>query len=136
MSVHAIQSFPKASTRQSSRSELGMSGSFSDRFRSKLVDFSGLVAFLRAEHPNKTAEAVEARCGVPATTVRKWMSGETNPNGKALVLLMLEYGPEAFASCVRCAPDWAKAAVRAEMTRKLESEIVERERQIADLSRA
>jgi hypothetical protein len=119
--------------RKISHGGLELSGSIGARFRAHLIDFSGLVAFLRQEHPNKTAEAVEAICGVPAATVRKWLSGETNPNGTALATLLLAYGPEAFASCVAYSPGWLKAAVRDEMTRKLEQQISERERRLAEL---
>lgn len=112
-----------------------LSGSIGARFRAHLIDFSGLVAFLRQEHPTKTAESVEALCGIPAPTVRKWLSGETTPSGAAPATLLLAYGPEAFASCVKCAPRWLHAAVREEMTEKLESEIAERERRLADLRR-
>ena len=110
-----------------------MSGLIGARFRANLVDFSGLVAFLRQEHPIKTAESVQAFCGISAATVRKWLSGETNPNGAALATLLLAYGPEAIASCVKCSPRWLKAAVREEMTERLESEISERERRLAEL---
>ena len=112
-----------------------MSGSIGARFRANFIDFSGLVAFLRQEHPSKTAEAVEAHCGIPAATVRKWMAGETNPNGFALAVLVLAYGPESFAACVKCSPDWLKQAVQQEMAARLENEIAERERRLADLRR-
>jgi transcriptional regulator with XRE-family HTH domain len=110
-----------------------MSGSIGARFRAKLIDFSGLVAFLRNEHPTKTAESVEAHCGISAATVRKWMSGETNPNGTALAILLLAYGPEAFASCVKCSPDWLACAVRQEVVRKLNSEIEDRQRKLLNM---
>jgi hypothetical protein len=111
-----------------------MSGSVHNRFRSKVVDFAGLVAFLRNQHPSKTAEAVEMNCGVPACTVRKWLTGETTPSGLALASIMLAYGPEAFAACVKCAPSWLSAAVRAEMSEKLKAKIAADQRRLEELT--
>ena len=112
-----------------------MFGKECPRFRAPAIDFTGLAEFLRKEHPTKTAEFVEARCGIPAKTVRKWMDGENAPNGAAILTLALYYGPQVLAACFRGAPSWLDAAARVEMAAKLKSEIAERERQLSDLAR-
>jgi hypothetical protein len=101
---------------------------------SNIVDFAGLAAFLRKAHPQKTCEAVEASCGVPACTVRKWLTGETTPSGSALAVIMLVYGPEAFASCVKFAPAWLSAAVRVEMAERLKAKIARDQQTLNDLT--
>jgi hypothetical protein len=125
---------PSDFARKSSRVGGFMSGSKSNRLRSNSIDFSGLVAFLRDQHPSKTAESVEAHCGVPACTVRKWLAGETTPGGFALASILLAYGPEAFAFCVKCAPSWLSAAVRADMADRLKQRISRDQQTLNDLT--
>ena len=87
-----------------------MSGNLRARFRANRIDFSGLSEFLRREHPTKTADGVAGQTGISAKTVRKWLDGETSPNGAALLMLALAYGPQIIAACVKGAPSWLDAA--------------------------
>jgi hypothetical protein len=110
-----------------------MFGKTCPRFRAPVVDFAGLAEFLRKEHPAKTAEFVEARCGIPSKTVRKWLEGENAPNGAAVLTLALFYGPQALSACLKGAPAWLDAANRDEMVRKKMSEIEDLQRQLSQL---
>ena len=112
----------------SSREGVNVSGNLRARFRANHIDFSGLSDFLRREHPTKTADGVAGQTGIPAKTVRKWLDGETAPNGTALLALALAYGPQLLAACVKGAPSWLDAATRHDMARKLNDRI-DRDRQ-------
>ena len=105
-----------------------MSGNLRARFRANRIDFSGLSEFLRREHPTKTADGVAGQTGISAKTVRKWLDGETSPNGAALLMLALAYGPQIIAACVKGSPSWLDAATRHDMARKLNDRI-DRDRQ-------
>lgn len=65
-----------------------------------------LLAYLQAEHPYKTADAVEATtCGVvKASTVRKWFSRTSHPSFEAFCALMQAYGAEFIAAVLGDAP--------------------------------
>lgn len=110
-----------------------MFGSFKDRVWSNQIDFEGMSAFLRRLYPSKTAQCVADDTGLAPDSVKKWLNGEVQPNGRAVFTLVAAYGPEFLHASLRRAPAWLSAVARAEMARKLESEIVERERQLAEL---
>jgi hypothetical protein len=99
------------------------------------INFEGLQAFIRSEHPVKTALCVEAATGIPSDTVKKWISGEASPNGRALLTLAMVYGPQVLAACVNGAPKWLDAATRAEIARKLTAEIADRQRELSELTK-
>ena len=114
---------PAPSTPSSCVGGSPLSGNIKARFRANCIDFSGLANFLRREHPIKTADGVEGQTGIPAKTVRKWLDGETSPNGAAVLTLALAYGPQIIAACVKGAPGWLDAATRHDMARKLNASI-------------
>lgn len=76
------------------------------------IDLDGLVRFLHAQHPEKTAAHVSALTDYSIATVRKWLSREVVPNGVAMTVLYLSYGPELLHAVVRGAPDWLSATCR------------------------
>ncbi|TDR94177.1 hypothetical protein [Enterovirga rhinocerotis] len=86
------------------------SGAGASRVRTQawknLVDQDGLVAFLRARHPTKTAAHVAAATGEPLETVRKWLRHETRPGMRALLVLVCVYELPLVEACLRRHPDW------------------------------
>lgn len=73
-----------------------------------------LGAYLRRQHPVKTAEAVAAHCRgqVTAEQVRKWLALRATPSGVALLWLATCYGPSLLVSLFApsaTSADWATA---------------------------
>jgi molybdopterin converting factor small subunit len=91
-----------------------------------------IVAYLREIYPTKTAEHVAADVGVTVYAVEKWLSRESAPSLSAFGIMSMIYGPE-FVSRAFPKMSWLDPVVRAEKVRKLNSEIAERERQLAQL---
>lgn len=81
-------------------------------------------AFLRARHPVKTAEMVEAETGgrVPAATVKRWLSGASAPSLRAGLALVVAYGPDFLAAALVESPGWLSSAHRAERLAALTQE--------------
>jgi transcriptional regulator with XRE-family HTH domain len=79
------------------------------------------VAFLRARHVAKTAEAVEAATGISAATVKNWLAGVAQPGGDAMARLALAYGPDFLLAMTDRAPAWLSDAVRAQRQTELEA---------------
>lgn len=78
---------------------------------------------LRAEVPQKPAEAAAAATGRPLGTVRKWLSGETLPDGAAMLALVLCNGPDFLAAlAAEDTPAWVHEALRADKLAELEAE--------------
>ena len=120
---------------QSSLKGASMFGPFQSRSFPKLghgwsnrVDFEGLAAFLRHAHPSKTAATVAANTGLPADTVKKWLSCEVQPSGKAMLTLICAYGPALISASVKGAPEWCDAEARAAKIAALKSELAELEK--------
>ena len=99
-----------------------------DHVWSNRIDFEGLAAFLRRQHPTKTAQCVAALTGLPADSVKKWINGEVQPSGRAMLAMVCAYGPEFIAAAVRNAPEWCNQDLRAAKIAKLKQEIAELER--------
>lgn len=76
--------------------------------------------FLRGAHPSKTAEQVEARTGIAAATVKKWLIGHSAPSCIAMARLISAYGPE-FLAHVLPELEWLSAARRATRQAELEA---------------
>lgn len=57
-----------------------------------------VCAFLRAQHPVKTAQCVEAETGISAHTVRKWLDQGNAPSGPAYDALVRRYGAPFLCS--------------------------------------
>jgi hypothetical protein len=79
-------------------------------------------AFLRDQHPLKTALCVEAETNIPANTVRKWLEQGNAPNGPAYDALVQRYGA---AFLCRVHPDRADAWF-VDVARQQEQERLER----------
>ncbi|MFH6780918.1 hypothetical protein [Methylobacterium sp. MA0201] len=74
------------------------------------IDAAGMVRWLKARYPAKTAACVAADLNVPLDTVTKWLARENLPNGRTLVLMICVYGPEFLAALLRDPPDWLDLA--------------------------
>lgn len=101
------------------REGAGGSGAGGGRSRAswaEAVDPDGLAAFLRREHPAKTAIHVAARTGESRETVRKWLRRETRPGMRATLVLVCVYGLPLVEACIRRQPSWL-AQARAESGR-------------------
>jgi hypothetical protein len=83
-----------------------------------------VVLFLRARHPAKTAEEVEAATfgRVSSATAKKWLAGVSNPSFFGCIALISAYGPEFLAAVMDDAPAWLSEAARAEKLAGLETE--------------
>lgn len=108
----------------------GMSGAALDHFFpntnrdwSAQVDGDGLVRFLRAAHPSKTAIHVAARTRLPADTVKKWLAGVALPNGRAVLVLACCYGPELLRAMLRDPPGWLDASARGAEQARIEARL-------------
>lgn len=109
---------------------LGMSGAALDHFFPKAgrdwsaqVDGDGLVRFLRAAHPGKTAIHVAARTRLPPDTVKKWLAGVALPNGRAVLVLACCYGPELLRAMLRDPPGWLDASARGAEQARIEARL-------------
>lgn len=87
------------------------------------IDLDGLPRFLRERHPDKTAQHVQARTGVPADTVRKWLLGVAVPSLKTALQLLCAYGPEVLVAMFREPPDWLDAEAREAEQARMEAEV-------------
>ena len=105
-----------------------MFGSIRDHVWSNRIDFDGLAAFLRRRHPSKTAVRVAADTGLPADSVKKWLSGEVQPSGRAMLALVCAYGPDFISASVKGAPEWCNSDLRAAKIAKLKAELAELEK--------
>lgn len=92
-----------------------------------------IVGWLRQSYPAKTAEHVAADLKVTPEAVQKWQSRESAPSIETFAAMGEKYGPEFVLSAF---PSWTwlEPLARAELTRRLENEIAERRRRIAELA--
>lgn len=96
-----------------------------------------VAAFLRARHPQKPTVHAAAATGCTPAQVEKWLGGASAPSGAAFQRLIAAYGPAMLAAVfIDDAPEWVRAAERAERHARLEAEIEARRREIGDLIRA
>ncbi|MBJ7543239.1 hypothetical protein [Rhodomicrobium udaipurense] len=95
------------------------------------------VAFLRAQHPENTAKAIEAEtCGlVSMHTAKKWLTGDAAPNFKATLALICVYGPNFLSAVLHEEPQWVVRATRAERLAALEAEHARLQREIETITR-
>ncbi|WP_144767387.1 hypothetical protein [Methylobacterium dankookense] len=87
------------------------------------IDMGGLVRFLRARYPDKTAPNVAADTRLPIDTVKKWLALVAAPNGKAVLVLACVYGPEVLVALLRTPPGWLVETARAAEQARLEAEL-------------
>lgn len=104
-----------------------------DQIGGRIYHPAGVVSFLTAQHPTKTAEHVEAESGVPAATVRNWLRGLSAPSGEAIVRLLLAYGPDVLLPALPRAPEWLSRPVMARRQAEIEAEQARLSRALADL---
>jgi hypothetical protein len=109
----------------------------------KLGNFSGetvkrAVAFIDQIYAEKAKRglAFEADTGIAGDNLRKWREGVSRPSWPHMLAMIWVFGPEFLAAVFDRAPNWLATAAREEMTRKLESEIADRERRRSELTRA
>ena len=93
------------------------------------------VAFIERLYPVKTGDNFKAATGISADTFRKWRDGVSAPGWRHSLRMILVFGPEFLAATLDNPPAWLDAASRQEMAARLQSEIAERERRLADLRR-
>jgi hypothetical protein len=77
-----------------------------------------LGAFLRRQHPVKTAIAVEATCGVREEAIKKVLAGRSVPSFESLGRLLAAYGPELLVETMDNPPEWLRAAAAKRAPRK------------------
>lgn len=92
-----------------------------------------MIAFLRRQHPVKTADNVAADSGVPAGTVQKWLDRGSAPSVVHFARLVSAYGPDFLATAFASPPAWLSQAVRDERAATLKAEIAAREAMLARL---
>ena len=119
-----------SSVAMSSSSPIGtvMFGASQDHVWSNRIDFVGLASFLRRIHPSKTPMHVSADTGLPPDSVKKWLSGEVQPNGRAMLALVCAYGPDFISASVKNPPAWCNRDLRAANIARLEAELEEARR--------
>jgi len=95
------------------------------------------VAFLRAQHPVKTAEAIEAETGgvVTAARAKKWLAGVARPDFRATMALICVYGPAFLSAVLHEEPQWVVRATRAERLAALEAEHARLKSEIETITR-
>ena len=74
-------------------------------------------AFLRRQHPAKTAEAVAADLApfrIKAGTIGKMLERRSAPSARTLLALTCAYGPEFLAEVLPTPPAWLDASWRAQ----------------------
>jgi hypothetical protein len=74
---------------------------------------SRVAAFLRARHPQRTADNVAAETGLKSATIAKWLERESAPNGVAMLVLVAVYGPDFLGAAMSAPPAWLSAPMRA-----------------------
>lgn len=91
-----------------------------------------LTDFLRATHPQKTAEHVSAVSGCSRDQVVKWLAHVSFPGGMAWIRLVAAYGPAILQAVMHSPPAWLDEAAGWERQRALEASIAA---QTAELAR-
>lgn len=114
--------------------DMGKSGQEQGKFgRSHARTFAERVAaFLRAQHPLKTPQCVEAETGIPAGTVRKWLEQGNIPSGEAMLALSKRY--EAPFLCAAYPDDedaWFFEVARQQEQARLEAQAATIRQQLA-----
>ncbi|APX84595.1 hypothetical protein BV511_07645 [Methylorubrum extorquens] len=93
-----------------------------------------ISAFLRARHPLKTPQSVEAETGVPAATVRKWLEQGNAPSGSAYDALVCCYGADFLCAVhPEHAGAWFAAVARQQRQVRLERRAADLRRELAEL---
>lgn len=84
-----------------------------------------VVAFLRARHPAKTAEAVAAETGLGTDRIRKWLDRGSKPSCAACFIMIAVYGPEFLSAVMDRPPAWIATAARAARREQLRAELAD-----------
>lgn len=95
-----------------------------------------VAAFLRGQHPTKTAQCVEAETEISANTVRKWLEQGNAPSGPAYDALVRRYGaPFLCAVHPEARGSWFDGVARQEHQAQLEQQAAIIRQQLSDLGR-
>jgi transcriptional regulator with XRE-family HTH domain len=98
----------------------GFSMSRSQIAETGALSMAALCRFLTRAFPASTSKQVEGATGIPASSVDKWLRGETRPSGAHLAALISVFGA-AFAAAAMPGCAWLKEAGRdAEIRRRVE----------------
>lgn len=91
-------------------------------------------AFLRTQHPLKTAQCVEAETNISANTVRKWLEQGNSPSGSAYDALVCRYGADFLCAVhPEHAGAWFAAVARQQRQVRLERRAADLRRELAEL---
>jgi transcriptional regulator with XRE-family HTH domain len=71
------------------------------------LDCAALCRFLSAAFPHSTAKQVAFAAGIPASSVEKWLRGETRPSGLHFAQLIGIFGLPLIAAAIPSA-QWAR----------------------------
>ncbi|GJE33527.1 hypothetical protein LDDCCGHA_3727 [Methylobacterium oxalidis] len=93
-----------------------------------------VTSFLRAQHPLKTAQCVEAETDISASTVRKWLEQGNAPSGPAYDALVRRYGaPFLCAVHPEQADEWFAEVARMQEQVHLERAVAVMKRRLDDV---
>lgn len=90
-----------------------------------------VCAFLREQHPAKTADNVSADTGIPYNTVKTWLDRASAPNAEGYTALWIAYGPDFLAALADREPAWLKEIRRVQEAAHLKAEIAALELKLA-----
>ena len=110
-------------TRATSRGVEGMSGLTFGKVSD--AKWERGIAFLRRQHPIKTAECVAECTRIKPDTVRKLLAGVAEPSFRNYSRLIAVYGMEFVASIFDWAPAWFSEEERARRQASLELHLEE-----------
>lgn len=82
-----------------------------------------VCAFLREQHPVKTADNVAADTGIPFNTIKTWLDRASAPNAEGYTALWMAYGPNFLAALADREPAWLQDVRRAQEAAHLKAEI-------------
>jgi transcriptional regulator with XRE-family HTH domain len=75
------------------------------------ISMPGLCRWLHAAFPASTSKQVESATGIAASSVEKWLRGETRPSGDHLTMMVSVFGP-SFTAAAMPGAAWLKEAAR------------------------
>lgn len=93
-----------------------------------------IVAFLRRQHPLKTADHVAAATGIPVNTVKTWLQRGSAPDAEGCTSLWIAYGPDFLAVLAGGrAPGWLVDLRRDYEALQLKAEIAALEKKLSEV---
>lgn len=92
--------------------------------------------FIRARLPHSPEYHLAQITGIPATTARKHINGETRPCADHVLAYLAAFGPELLVAMNQAGGGWMERAAHAEKKRQLRIQAREAGEQIAELDRS